>query len=706
MYSGYKKMRWVVAILLVGIFAVWFLYKLITFPDYERFKYEYFRSSEGVVLDRNLYPIAEVRKDFGFRKFGYVKLDYVNKNFLNMLIQSEDKRFYSHIGVDIISSLSALSDFIKNGRRRGASTIDMQFIRNLFNLKNESVFIRKLKEIFYSFVLEIKWDKQEILEAYINTVPIRGEIQGIYTGAQILFEKSPEFLNNEESLILLSLIKKPASGSEEIYKNSMRIKKRLGLLIDEKLFRATIDGMKDKNTASFNYTYLPVLSQRLLMNRNSPVITTIDLDIQKKALEILKSFVVELKGRNLNDAALLVVDNKSGEILSYVANSTEYSQARYVDGVIAKRQAGSTLKPFLYEYAFEKRLLTPASVLNDAPIYLSKKIGIYSPQNYDRRFIGPVSARVALASSLNIPAIRVIGIVGVENFTNRLSRLGFDVSRAGEIDDYFGESLALGSLDVSLYELTRAYLMLASDGLYREPRLIRGVETIRQEQILDRGAVFLIKSILSDRDARSVTFELENTLSTPFYSVAKTGTSKDMRDNWCIGFSDRYTVGVWTGNFSGEPMYDVSGSHGASQIWFALMKELHREKSSTPPSMPENIVKKAIRYSTDIEPPRNEYFIEGTEPSDEIIGVSVISEPKILYPPDNSIFAYDPGIPETQQKLFVYTGCNECYILYDTQKRLSIRRGVSMVDLEKGSHTIRLVDKAEMVIDSINYEVR
>jgi len=706
MYSGYKKMRWVVAILLVGIFAVWFLYKLITFPDYERFKYEYFRSSEEVVLDRNLYPIAEVRKEMDFRRVGYVKLDYVNKNFLNMLIKSEDKRFYSHIGVDILAMGSALYDLAMKGRKRGASTIDMQFIRNFYDLKNEGVLVRKLKEIFYSFLLELKWSKREILEAYINTVPVRGEIIGVYTASLALFDKTPEFLNIEESIVLLSLIKRPSFDKEGILSYSSLLKKRLNINVDERIIRGIVDGIDKGVRGSFNYSYIPVLSQRLLQTDNSPVITTIDIDIQKRAMEALRSFVSELKGRNLNDAALLVVENKSGEILAYVANSMEYSQARYVDGVVAKRQAGSTLKPFLYEYAFEKRLITPASIINDSPLYLGKKVGIYSPQNYDRRFNGPVSARVALASSLNIPAVRVINLTGVENFTTRLGQLGFDVSRSTVVEDFYGESLALGTLDVSLYELVRAYLSLASDGLYRELKILKKEGGKEGRQVMDRDSVFLIKSILSDRDARSLTFDLENTLSTPFYSVAKTGTSKDMRDNWCVGFSDRYTVGVWTGNFSGEPMYDVSGSHGASQIWFAVMKELHRNVPSKALAVPDGIAKKRIRFEPPIEPPRIEYFIKGTEPEGDVVYVSLEREKRIIYPPDNSIFALDPEIPPVQQRLFVYTGCGGCLLVHDSTERLSSENGVFVLDIKRGVHRIDLVDTSGKVIDSVRYEVR
>lgn len=681
-----------------------FSFSLYKFPDYEKFKYEYFKSSEGIVLDRNYYPLSEVRRDYNIRQIGYVKLKEINRSFLNLLIKSEDKRFYSHIGIDFLSIVSSIKDYFAKDRVRGASTIDMQFVRNYLRLKRENTLVRKLKEFYYSIILELKWKKEEILEAYINTVPIRGEISGIYTASWGLFNKSPEFLNELESLILLALIKRPSADRETLLSIATTEMKRFGLKIEKERLSDAILELPDKYSIKQNYSYLPVLSEKLLIKFNSPIVTTIDIDIQKKAIEVVRSFVAELKSRNLSDAAVLVVENKSGEILSYVPNAFEYSKARYVDGVMAKRQAGSTLKPFLYEYLIEKRLLTAASVLEDVPIFIGKGGSIYSPQNYDKTCKGYVSVRTALASSLNIPAIRAIMLAGVDRYTSHLKELGFEARFSEVVEDYYGESLALGSMDVSLMELVRAYLILANNGVYKDLR-IKKDENLIEREILDKRAVYIIQDILSDRDARSVTFDLENTLSTPFYTSVKTGTSKDMRDNWCVGFSDRYTVGVWTGNFSGEPMYNVSGSHGASQIWFALMKELHKEKISIKKDMPDGLVKKRIKYEPEIEPERFEIFLKGTEPDNGIVNIVNNRLPKIIYPPNNSIFALDPEIPLSQQKLFVYTNCLDCLLLYDNRK-INPQNGVFVLDISKGRHNVQLTDNFGNKYDSSDYEVR
>lgn len=674
-------------------------------PDYAEFRFKHFKTSDGLVLDRNLYPLSEARTNFYVRNIGYVRLKDVSPRLIDMLLRLEDKRFYSHRGVDPLAVISALKDNLIHKRRRGASTIDMQFVRVYFNISKENIATRKIKEMVISLLLNLKWERWQILEAYLNTVPIKGEITGIYTASWGIFEKSPEFLSDIESAILLSLIKNPSASKYELKIKTARTMKILGLFCDESMLNKLIDKVYMPINIPKGHSHLPVLTERLLMDCPSPCVTTIDLEIQRKATEIVMSFVSHLKRHNLNDAALLVVDNKSGDILAYVPNASKYSSKRYVDGVTAKRQAGSTLKPFLYEYAIEQQYITAASILLDLPIYIGKETGIYSPQNYDRTYRGYVSARTALASSLNLPAIRLLMTIGVENFTSQLKGLGFDVSAAELDEDFFGESLAIGSLDVSLYELVRAYMTLANNGIFKDLHILGKRDPPFGRVLLNPASVFIIKSILSDRGARSPTFGLENTLSTPFFTAVKTGTSKDMRDNWCIGFSEHYTVGVWVGNFSGEPMYDVSGVHGASQIWFALMKELHRTKDSNPPEIPSGIVKKKISYSGNTEPERDEFFIKGTEPSSGIITLVSNVHRRIIYPPHNAIFAFDPEIPLSQQKVFVLVDCNTCQLLSDDQI-VSLDKGFSLLDVRKGRHTLLLVDENGRSLDRVNYEIR
>src|SRR5690606_31209387 len=233
---------------------------------------------------------------------------------------------------------------------------------------------------------------------------------------------------------------------------------------------------------------------------------------------------------------------------------TRRSSDLYVVGVMACRQAGSTLKPFLYAAAFEQKLITPATLLDDAPTEIPVVGGTYRPSNYDNVFRGPVTARVALASSLNVPAVQVLTALGEEEFVRRLRALGFTRLRNAE---YYGPALALGSADIRLYDLVNAYRTLANQGIWSpvgmEPSPVARLHDPSARPVFTPESTFLVSQILSDRESRSATFSLESPLSTPFWSAVKTGTSKDMRDNWCVGFSSEYTVGVWVGNFTGEP---------------------------------------------------------------------------------------------------------------------------------------------------------
>ena len=284
---------------------------------------------------------------------------------------------------------------------------------------------------------------------------------------------------------------------------------------------------------------------------------------------------------NVRDGAALVVDNATGDVLAYVGSAGPASRARHVDGVRARRQAGSTLKPFLYQLALERRYLTNASLLDDSPLGLDTATGVYLPQNYDRDFKGPVSVRTALGSSLNVPAVRALVLVGVEAFRDRLNALGYaGISEDGE---FYGYSLALGSAEVSLWEQVAAYRTLARGGLAAPLRLRANDPAQAPSRMLAADATFLVTDILGDRAARVTTFGLDNNMNTAFWSAAKTGTSKDMRDNWCIGYTDRYTVGVWVGNFEGDSMRDVSGVTGAAPAWHDIMLALHARQRAQPP---------------------------------------------------------------------------------------------------------------------------
>jgi penicillin-binding protein 1C len=376
----------------------------------------------------------------------------------------------------------------------------------------------------------------------------------------------------------------------------------------------------------------------------------LDETVQRQALNALSQQLRGLAGRDVRDGAALVVDNATGEVLAYVGSAGPFSKSAKVDGIRALRQAGSTLKPFLYAAALEKRYLTAASILDDAPIHLETSSGLYIPQNYDRDFKGQVSVRTALASSLNVPAVRTLVLLGVERFRDRLRDFGYlSIDQSGE---YYGFSLALGSAEVSLLEQVNAFRTLANGGVISPLRLRPDEPQGESKPVLDESAAFIIADILADRASRAVTFGLSNPLATRYWTAVKTGTSKDMRDNWCVGFSRRYTVGVWVGNFEGDSMHEVSGVTGAAPAWLEIMNALHENQPSTPPYPPDGVTRRELRFEPAVEPARSEWFLAGTETALIKLADAATQTPRIESPANGIIIALDPDIPYASQAVF------------------------------------------------------
>ncbi len=294
----------------------------------------------------------------------------------------------------------------------------------------------------------------------------------------------------------------------------------------------------------------PHLAERLLNGETGSARCTLDRELQRFVIDTLHRQIVDVRDRRVDDGAVIVVENATGEVWAYVGGAGDLSNAPDFDAIRAPRQPGSTLKPFLYALAVDKHLLTAASLIEDTPLELPEQRGIYRPLDYDREFRGLVSMRTALASSLNVPAVRTTDMVGVEVFADRLRRLGF--SGLVEEGDYYGAALALGSADVTLWQLVNAYRTLANGGKYSELRLTTDPNTQKSNQVYSPEASFIISDILSDRASRSTTFGLENSLATRYWSAVKTGTSKDMRDNWCVGYTDKFTVGCLGRQFFGR----------------------------------------------------------------------------------------------------------------------------------------------------------
>jgi penicillin-binding protein 1C len=443
--------------------------------------------------------------------------------------------------------------------------------------------------------------------------------------------------------------------------------------------------------------------------------STLDARLQRLAVQTLRSQLAELTRRNVEDGAIVVLDNRSGEVLAWVGSSGSYSDAPAVDGVLARRQPGSTLKPFVYQLAFEQRLLTAASLLHDSPARIRTAGGLYVPENYDRRFRGWVSARDALAGSLNVPAVRAHALLPPDALLQRLNALGLALPQTG---GYYGQALALGSAEVSLLGLTNAYRTLANAGLHSPVRLETGHEPPDRQRVASAAASHVVSDILADNAARAPSFGLDSALALPGWAAVKTGTSKDLRDNWCIGYSTRYTVGVWVGNASGAPMHDVSGVSGAAPIWRRVMLALHEGRGWAAPVPPPGLVSRVMEPPDGRTPARTEWFLAGTElaqvqrASHAVQALHAAGAAEggqgparsfgITHPRDGSVFALDPDIPPASQRL-VFEGATGQWWL--NGKPLGQGRQVAW-PLWPGRHRLEWESADRSARQSVRFEVR
>lgn len=612
--------------------------------------------SDALLLDRNRQVLSELRVDDQRRRLEWTPLDAVSPALRAAMIASEDRRFAVHRGVDGIALLSVIGRAILGERPRGASTITMQVAAMLdASLQRNGgarTLRQKWRQMRWAWALERRWTKADILEAYLNLVTFRGEVQGVSGATRALLGKAPSGVTDGEAVVLAALVRAPNAGVEAVTRRAQLLRTATGVTVgDEEIIDATRRLLRAQALRAGTTFLAPHLARRLLPRNGSArqVQSTVDATVQQVATEALRQQLLALDGKHARDGAVLVVDNASGDVLAYVGGSGALSSGRYVDAISAHRQAGSTLKPFLYALAFDDRLLTPASLIDDSPLDVPVFGGLYRPENYDQQFNGVVSVRTALAGSLNIPAVRVLALVGADAFVAQLRRLGF--AALSESGEHYGPALALGAADVSLEELVNAYRTLANSGRFSPLHFRRdGGDPSAFTRVYSDPGAFLTNSILADRDSRSVTFGLESPLATRFWSAVKTGTSKSMRDNWCIGFSERFTVGVWVGNLSGEPMRGVSGMSGAAPIWVDVMEWLHRGNQSHTPVAPAEVVAARIAVAGDPSADRPEWFISGTEPTDRIVQ-PVRGRERIVAPVAGAVIALDPDIPPMRQRV-------------------------------------------------------
>lgn len=777
-----------------------------------------FHPSDTVVLSREGEVLQRLRTDATVRRGQWVALADVSPALRTALVLSEDQRFFEHSGVDWRAASAAAWGNLWNQRTRGASTITMQLAGLLDGDWRQGpggrTVVQKLGQTVAAQVLDRRWRKDQILEAYLNLVPFRSELVGIDALSRTLFGKAAHGLDDREAAVAAALVRAPNA------RPALVAKRACGVLRDMQLQaqpprpslgqalkqpgtpdqpkpidvpaapqRVDCDALDMYATAALQRRaydasegVAPHFARHLLRQRAAAsgvsggvfperMQSTVRAPLQRFAVQTLQQQLRELHGRNAEDGALVVLDNATGAVLAWVGSSGALSQAGEVDGVLALRQPGSTLKPFLYGQAIAERRLTAASLVDDSPAQINTASGLYIPQNYDRQFKGWVSARTALAASLNVPAVRTLVMVTPDAFHRQLRAVGLPLRETG---DYFGYSLALGSPEVPLLNLTNAFRTLANGGRmgpvtfdvppagkkgstaagFAAPASRSTSQTSTTsatsltpstQAALDPRAAFIVGDILSDANARARTFGTDSVLATRFWSAVKTGTSKDMRDNWAVGWSERYTVGVWVGNASGAAMHDVSGTSGAAPIWAAVMGFLHAREPSRAPKPPAGLVRAAVRFgpgaavpaqsAQPLEAARDEWFLAGTQqplfamdsgagsaysvsavsrndaknPKKHVLPVSDTSVSggdvaRITAPATGTVIALDPDIPPARQRLqFSATGDG---LLWRMDGK-PLGRGSHVAWLPwPGRHVVQITSAGGQVLDEIRLEVR
>ncbi len=573
--------------------------------------------------DRNHLPLGTILSS-NQDHTAIVPLSQISPHFIQGIIAAEDKRYYQHGAVDSVAlTRSILEAFQAKQIVSGASTITMQFARLLEPAPR--TLPNKFGEIWLSWRLTAGMNKQQILEAYINRLPMGGNLYGVEAAAKTYFNTSASELNLAQASLLAALPNDPTDLNP--YHNLSALKQRQNYVLKRMVADGYITTIQSEHAYQETLAFQPqqqgiiaaphflfwlteqlTNSIPLTQDRKAThqIKTTIDRPLQQFVEAQVEQIITSLKDHNVHHAAALVIDNHTGEVLAYVGSPDYFNsdQLGRNDGVQALRQPGSTLKPFLYELALAEGVIQPNTILADVPTYYAiPGAKLYSPTDYSETFLGPVRVRIALANSLNVPAVKVLEKVTVPVFLERLKQLGF--KHLTHSPDYYGLGLTLGSGEVSLWELAQAYLIMANQGKIIAPNvMLSETKSLNKNlQSIDTAVTWqLITNMLSDAHARSHSFGIDSVLNLPFPVAVKTGTSSNYRDTWTVGFTTDYTVATWVGNFDGQGMQNVSGVTGAAPLWNRILLHLHETKEPANFPKPEGLVELPICATTGLRP--------------------------------------------------------------------------------------------------------
>ncbi|MBI3397496.1 PBP1A family penicillin-binding protein [Candidatus Woesebacteria bacterium] len=633
------------------------------------------------ILDRNGETLYDIYQD---KKRTPVKLADTAMYLRQATVSIEDKNFYSHQGFDPTGMLRALVNIFVKRRLEGGSTLTQQLVKIVLLTPERNIF-RKVKEFILAVELERKYSKDKILEFYLNDVSYGGNTIGVETAAEAYFDKKASDLTLAESVILAGMPQRPSvyspySTTPKAYigraEEVLRRMREDGFITpdQEKLAKAELPNtVFQPRNATFKAPHFVQYVQKLLEDRYGvdvveagglKITTTLDNKLQEKAQSIVSEEISKVEKQRITNGGVVVLSPETGEILAMVG-SKNFNDPNYdgqVNVTTSLRQPGSSFKPFTYVTAFKKGF-TPSSLVMDVQTTFPGGVGQpdYVPVNYDGKFKGPIQIRYALGNSINIPAVKVMALVGIKDVLQTATDMGITtLPPTAETLRRVGLSLTLGGGEVRLLDLTSAYDPFMNGGFRTDPIAILRVEDkngkVLEEVYPQKGKrvitpqqAFLINNILSDNEARRVVFGSNSLLNIPNVAV-KTGTTNNKRDNWTVGGNGRMVVGVWVGNNDNTPMLNVaSGVSGASPIWRRVLTESLKNQPAFQFEIPDGVIRidvdQVSGYAAhDGFPTRSEYFIKGTESGEDPVHVKLKvckSDGRIATPSDIASNNYD-----------------------------------------------------------------
>jgi penicillin-binding protein 1C len=553
-------------IFIIALFAAFLLLNWI-FPLPDKIEY-----STIITDDRGEIINAFLTSDQQWRM--KTELDEISPLLRKTIVAKEDKYFYSHPGVNPIAVGRAFfKNLFRMKRTSGASTITMQVARALE--PRSRTILSKLIEMFRAFQLEWKYSKDEILQMYLNLVPYGGNIQGVKSASLLYFRKNPDHLSLAEITALSIIPNRPSSlvmgrNNDRIVAERNRWLKKFAA--DHVFTDKEIEDALDEPLTAQRGTvphYIPQLAYKLRRKGADLVRTNINLNTQLKTEKLVADYIRAQRLRNIRNAAVIIINNKTHRVITYIGSSDfrDSTDGGQVNGANAVRQPGSTLKPLLYGMCFDEGLLTPKTVITDVPVNYQG----YAPENYDQKFNGYVSVEYALEHSLNIPAVKSLKLLGPEKLIQKLVQCNFRQIQKDQ--KKLGLSLILGGCGATLEELTGLFTSFANNGIYTPPSYTLSDTGYRPAAIISPAANFMINDILSRVNRPDFPLNWSATEHMPKIAW-KTGTSYGRRDGWSIGYNRNYTVGVWTGNFSGVGVADLNGSNVATPLLFKIFNTI------------------------------------------------------------------------------------------------------------------------------------